>query len=67
MASQIKKLLFLRGYENHDEKRERACRSKLCQNLGGNTVCVPYYKATPYNISHPKNFSMAIFTLIFFL
>ena len=23
-------------YENHDEKRERACRSKLCQNLGGN-------------------------------
>ena len=30
------------------------------------TVCVPYYKATPYNISHTKNFSMAIFTLIFF-
>ena len=27
MASQIKKLLFLRGYENHDKKRERACRS----------------------------------------
>ena len=30
------------------------------------TVCVPYYKAAPYNISHTKNFSMAIFTLIFF-
>ena len=31
------------------------------------TVCVPYYKATPYNISHTKIFLMAIFTLIFFL
>ena len=30
------------------------------------TVCVPYYKAAPYNISHTKNFSMAIVTLIFF-
>ena len=31
------------------------------------TVCVPYYKAAPYNISHTQNFSMAIFTLIFFI
>ena len=30
------------------------------------TVCVPYYKAAPYNISHTKIFLMAIFTLIFF-
>ena len=35
--------------------------------LHTHTVCVPYYKAAPYNISHTKNFLMAIFTLIFFL
>ena len=35
-------------------------------NYDTHTVCVPYYKAAPYNISHTKIFLMAIFTLIFF-
>ena len=36
------------------------------ETLHTHTVCVPYYKAAPYNISHTKIFLMAIFTLIFF-
>ena len=41
-------------------------KKMLCVYSHTHTVCVPYYKAAPYNISHTKNFSMAIFTLIFF-
>ena len=28
------------------------------------TVCVPYYKAAPYNISHTKKFSRAKYNIV---
>ena len=40
---------------------------KIETALYTHTVCVPYYKAAPYKYFTHQNFSMAIFTLIFFL
>ena len=31
----------------------------VTMHINTHTVCVPYYKATPYNISHTKIFSRA--------
>ena len=45
----------------------QAIKVLVPSDLHTHTVCVPYYKAAPYNISHTKIFLMAIFTLIFFL
>ena len=58
---------FVRGQVKMDTKK-RCIRVNTTYVISEHThtVCVTYYKAAPYNISHTKIFLMAIFTLIFF-